>query len=232
MGAGPLQIWRSSSSGKPEKASLPIDSSRAAATAYKIASQPASDPEASQLSESSPAATFSHMQAANTNTISLQIPSSDAGEPLSGILPYAAASDSLSLLLNPLLQIYKAACVSLWTYASSRTVTLACILSTALKCLDRSLIKPAQSHDYSQSWISSALHYKWLDGPNLEQYSTDLGDKIKEVLDRRKQGIVESGSMSEEGRAALIKQLMALVARLEEEMFQAEAHKFEAEVLD
>lgn len=58
----------------------------------------------------------------------------------------------------------------------------------------------------------------------------DLGHKIKEVLDRRKQGIVESGSLTEEGREALVKQLMILVARLEEEMFQAEAHKFEAEV--
>lgn len=36
--------------------------------------------------------------------------------------------------------------------------------------------------------------------------------------------------MTEEERSALVKQLLALVARLEEEMFQSETHKFEAEV--
>ncbi len=57
-----------------------------------------------------------------------------------------------------------------------------------------------------------------------------LGNEIKEVLDRRKHGLLESSAMSGEDRAAVMQQLMALVARLEEEMFQSEAHKFEAEV--
>ena len=58
-----------------------------------------------------------------------------------------------------------------------------------------------------------------------------LGDEIKEVLDRRKTGLLDSSAMSSEDRGAVMQQLMALVARLEEEMFQSEAHKFEAEVL-
>lgn len=57
-----------------------------------------------------------------------------------------------------------------------------------------------------------------------------LGEEIREVLDRRKKGLLDSSAMTEEQRADLVKQLMSLVARLEEEMFQAETHKFEAEV--
>ena len=49
-------------------------------------------------------------------------------------------------------------------------------------------------------------------------------------MDRRKNGLLDSSAMSGEDRAAVMQQLMALVARLEEEMFQSEAHKFEAEV--
>ena len=50
-------------------------------------------------------------------------------------------------------------------------------------------------------------------------------------MDRRKTGLLDSGAMSSEDRGAVMQQLMVLVARLEEEMFQSEAHKFEAEVL-
>ena len=49
------------------------------------------------------------------------------------------------------------------------------------------------------------------------------------MLDRRKNGVFDSSSMTEDERSGLSQQLMALVARLEEELFQAEAHKFEAE---
>ena len=58
----------------------------------------------------------------------------------------------------------------------------------------------------------------------------DLGHEIQEVLDRRKQGLLQAGGMGEEERAGVVSQLMALVARLEEELFQSEARRFEAEV--
>ena len=58
----------------------------------------------------------------------------------------------------------------------------------------------------------------------------DLGHEVQEVLDRRKQGLLRAGSMGEEERAGVVSQLMALVARLEEELFQSEARRFEAEV--
>lgn len=59
---------------------------------------------------------------------------------------------------------------------------------------------------------------------NLILY-TGLGREVQEVLDRRK-----LGGMSEGDRKALVEQLLGLVALLEEELFQAEAQKFEAEV--
>lgn len=51
------------------------------------------------------------------------------------------------------------------------------------------------------------------------------------MLDRRKKGLLDSSGMSEEQRASLVQQLMSLVARLEEEMFQSDVHKSEAEVI-
>ena len=58
----------------------------------------------------------------------------------------------------------------------------------------------------------------------------DLGHEVQEVLDRRKQGLLQAGGMGEEERTGVVTQLMALVARLEEELFQSEARRFEAEV--
>ena len=65
----------------------------------------------------------------------------------------------------------------------------------------------------------------------LSTQMTVLGGDIKEVLDRRKNGLLDTSAMSDQQRSSLAQQLMALVANLEEEMFQAEAHKFEAEVI-
>lgn len=65
----------------------------------------------------------------------------------------------------------------------------------------------------------------------LSTQMTVLGEDIKEVLDRRKNGLLDTSAMSDQQRSSLAQQLMALVANLEEEMFQAEAHKFEAEVI-
>lgn len=58
----------------------------------------------------------------------------------------------------------------------------------------------------------------------------DLDHQIHEVLDRRKHDLLESASMSDEERAAVVRQLTDLVARLEEERFQVEERRFEAEV--
>lgn len=50
------------------------------------------------------------------------------------------------------------------------------------------------------------------------------------MLDRRRQGLLQEGGLSEDERTATVSQLMALVAKLEEEMFQVEARRFDAEV--